>query len=80
MADAKAFYTVNMEVDVGKQPQGPYAIDNSPKAVVERLYEPIKGTDRNVILDNWFTSMDLVETLSKEFKLTVIGIIRKNKR
>lgn len=80
LADAKTFYTVNMEVYVGKQPQGPYAIDNSPKAVVERLCEPIKGTGRNVTLDNWFTSMDLVETLSEEFKLTVVGTIRKNKR
>nr|CAH7735214.1 unnamed protein product [Callosobruchus chinensis] len=44
------------EVYVGKQPAGPWQVNNSPDAVVERMCEPIKGTGRNVTADNWFTS------------------------
>ncbi|UYV79467.1 hypothetical protein LAZ67_17002717 [Cordylochernes scorpioides] len=35
-----------------KNPEGPYNVSNSPSDVVERLCEPIKGTGRNVTMDN----------------------------
>ena len=79
LADAKCFYTCNMEVYVGQQPDGPFKVSNSPGAVVQRLYEPIKGTGRNVTMDNWFTSLDLLEKMHKD-KLSLLGTIRKNKR
>jgi hypothetical protein len=47
---------------------------------VNELVEPIIGTNRNVTMDNWFTSVPLAEKLLKEKKLTVIGTIKKNKR
>lgn len=80
MCDAKMFYTSIMEVYVGKQPDGPYKISNSSYDVVTRLCQHILGTGRNVTIDNWFTSLPLVKTLLSDFKLTVIGTIRKNKR
>lgn len=80
LSDAKTFYTSNLEVYVGLQPDGPYKESNSPDAVVVRLCDVIKNSGRNLTLDNWFTSVPLVETLLKDFKLTVIGTIRKNKR
>lgn len=80
MADSKTFYTLNMEVYVGKQPDGPYECSNSPTAVVQRLCQPIKGTSRNVTVDNWFTSMDLLTSLYTDFKLTLLGTVRKNKK
>ncbi|KAJ8954265.1 hypothetical protein NQ314_007140 [Rhamnusium bicolor] len=48
--------------------------------VVTRLCPHIVDTGRNVTIDNWFTSLSLVKTLLSDFKLTVIGTIRKNKR
>ncbi|XP_050304767.1 piggyBac transposable element-derived protein 4-like [Anthonomus grandis grandis] len=80
LADSKTFYTSNMEVYVGKQLSGPYECSNLPTAVVQRLCEPIKGTSRNVTVDNWFTSMDLLTSLYEDFKLTLLGTVRKNKR
>lgn len=79
LADAKVYYTYNLEVYVGQQPEGPFKKSNSPDAVVERLCEPIYGSGRNVTLDNWFTSVSLVQKLLEK-KLTVVGTIRKNKR
>lgn len=80
LADAKTFYTSNMEVYVGVQPNGPYNVSNSPSAVVERLCKPISGTKRNLTVDNWFTSKDLADSLLKNHKLTLVGTLRKNKR
>nr|XP_023026647.1 piggyBac transposable element-derived protein 4-like [Leptinotarsa decemlineata] len=80
LADSKTFYTTNLEVYVGRQPEGSFAVSNSPKDVVQRLCEPIRGTGRNVTVDNWFTSMALLENLQKNFNLTLLGTIRKNKR
>lgn len=79
LVDAKTFYTSNMEVYVGKQPEGQFAVENTGKAVVERLIEPIVNTGRNVTMDNWFTSLPLCQSLLEK-KLTVVGTIKKNKR
>lgn len=78
LSDAKVYYTSNLEIYAGQQPEGPYKKSNSPKHVVERLCEPIYNSGRNITLDNWFTSIELVKSfLSK--KLTIVGTIRKNK-
>lgn len=80
LADAKMFYTLNMEVYVGKQPQNsPFQVSNS-QDVVCRMVEPISGTRRNITTDNWFTSIELCTKLQAEHKLTLLGTIRKNKR
>lgn len=63
---------------VGKQPSGPYSINNSPYEVVMSLCEPIYRSKRNVTTDNWFTSLRLLESLYSK-KLTLIGTIRTNK-
>ncbi|XP_050307483.1 piggyBac transposable element-derived protein 4-like [Anthonomus grandis grandis] len=80
MVDAKTFYTCNMEVYVGKQPESPFQASNSSTAVVQRLCQSIKGTCRNITVDNWFTSMELLNSLQSDFKLTLLGTVRKNKR
>lgn len=80
LVDSKTYYTMNLEVYVGTQPNGPYASDNSAYALVQRLVEPIRDSKRNVTCDNWFTSIPLIRTLYNDYKLTFLGTIRKNKR
>ncbi|XP_059055006.1 piggyBac transposable element-derived protein 4-like [Achroia grisella] len=80
LTDAKMFYTQTMEVYLGKQPDGPYQVDDSAVALVLRLSENIYNTGRNITCDNFFTSIPLLDKLESQYKLTVIGTIRKNKR
>ncbi|CAH2090789.1 unnamed protein product [Euphydryas editha] len=80
LVDAKSFYIVNLEVYAGKQPAGPYALNNSAFSVVERLIMPISKTNRNLTFDNWFTSHELMMHLLTEHRLTSTGTVCKNKR
>lgn len=76
---AKTFYTSNMEVYVGQQPEGPFQQRNDPASITERMVQPIVNSGRNVTLDNWFTTFDLVDNLEQNYRLTVVGTVRKNK-
>ncbi|KAM3956969.1 piggyBac transposable element-derived protein 4-like [Aphomia sociella] len=80
VCDAKTYYTSNLEIYAGKQPDGPYQISNSPSDVVKRLVDPIKGSNRNVVMDNWFMSVPLTAELLDDFSLTCLGTLRKNKK
>ncbi|KAJ8964144.1 hypothetical protein NQ314_005096 [Rhamnusium bicolor] len=77
MADSENYYTVNMEVY--KQPDGLYVVDNSAFSVVKRLITLIALSGRNVTTDNWFSSIPLASYLLEQ-KLTTIGTIRKNNK
>ncbi|CAI6353650.1 unnamed protein product [Macrosiphum euphorbiae] len=78
MVDNISYFTSNMEIYAGKQPDGPFSIDNSPNNVVHRLIQPIRNTGRNVTINNWFTSVPLADELLNQ-KLTLLGTLRKNK-
>ncbi|UYV77142.1 hypothetical protein LAZ67_14003430 [Cordylochernes scorpioides] len=80
LVDSKMFYTCNLEIYSGKNPEGPYNVSNSPSDVVERLCEPIKGTGRNVTMDNWFTSYSLALKLLQQIRLTIVGTLKRNKK
>uniref|UniRef100_A0A1B6MTB6 PiggyBac transposable element-derived protein domain-containing protein n=1 Tax=Graphocephala atropunctata TaxID=36148 RepID=A0A1B6MTB6_9HEMI len=80
MVCAKSFYTTNLEVYAGMQPDGPFKVENSGKSVVERMVQPISGSRRNVTVDNWFCSISLCKDLLKNHMLTLVGTIRKNKK
>lgn len=80
LVDSKTFYTCNMEVYVGTQPDGPFKCENNPSSVVKRMISPISKTGRNVTMDNWYNSIPLATELLKTHKLTVVGTLRKNKR
>ena len=69
-----------MEVYAGKQPDGPFKVDNSSFAVVTRLISEISGSGRNVTFDNWYTTYPLVVSLLHDHKLFAVGTLRKNKR
>lgn len=78
MVDARMFYTYNMEIYSGTQPDGRFSMSNKPRDVVKRLTEPIYNTGRNVTTDNWFSSFDLVQDLDEK-KLSFVGTLKKNK-
>lgn len=80
LADAENWYTSNLEVYVGKQPNGPFQQDNNSAALVKRLVEPIANTGRNVTCDNFFTSVPLAVDLLNNMRTTLVGTLRKNKR
>ncbi|KAJ8931951.1 hypothetical protein NQ314_015092 [Rhamnusium bicolor] len=44
------------------------------------LLRCLRGTYRNITLDNWFSSFQLAIDLKYDLKLTMLGILRKNKR
>ncbi|XP_066149862.1 piggyBac transposable element-derived protein 4-like [Euwallacea fornicatus] len=48
---------------------------------VKELTKSIHGSNRNITMDNWFTSVPLAdELLEQPYKLTIIGTLRKNKK
>lgn len=61
LACARTFYTSKVEVYVGKQSDGLFAVNNSGMSVVDCLVEPISGTNTTVTVDNFFYSFLLCE-------------------
>lgn len=48
---------------------------------VKELTRSIHGTNRNVTMDNWFTSVPLAKQLLQQpYKLTIVGTLRSNKK
>lgn len=80
VSDAKMFYTQNLEVYCGKQPDGPFQLETTATAIVKRMTTPIHGSGRNVTMDNWFSSVPVVNELVTQHNLTVVATMKKNKR
>ncbi|CAB3225846.1 unnamed protein product [Arctia plantaginis] len=79
VADSNSKYVYNATPYLGKGTN----CDNMPLAthLVKQLCEPVYGTNRNIAMDNWFTSVPLAsELLQDPYKLTLVGTIRSNKR
>lgn len=80
VVDARTFYTHNLEIYVGVQPDGPFKLSNSTFDVTERMVRHLSGSGRNVTMDRWFTSVQIVNHLLENHRLTVVGTIRANRR
>ncbi|KAJ8707787.1 hypothetical protein PYW07_011464 [Mythimna separata] len=80
LVDAATFYVLNIELYAGKQPEGPYQLSNAAADVVKRLFTPISGTGRNLTIDNWYSSVTLMNDLAKDHKISGVGTMRKNKK
>lgn len=79
LVDSKMFYTINLEIYPGKQPEGPFHVSNASTDIVERMVTPIANTGRNVTADNWFSNVGLLQTLSEKYRLSYVGTLKKNK-
>lgn len=78
LCDESTKYLINASPYLGK------STDTNGKPLadyfVEQLTVPIHGTNRNLTMDNWFTSVPLVDRfVAKPYNLSIVGTIRKNK-
>lgn len=75
--DAKTAYVLDAEVYIGK--------NSTPSDIpvaqyyCEKLTTSFQGTNRNLTMDNWFTSVQTAKNLLEK-KITVVGTLRKNKK
>ncbi|XP_071052930.1 piggyBac transposable element-derived protein 4-like [Onthophagus taurus] len=76
LCDAQTFYVSNLELYCGKQADGPYNQSNTPTAIVHRLLEEQKLSNRNLTCDNWYSSYPLALELLQD-KITFIGTLKK---
>lgn len=79
LADSSTKYMCNAMPYMGKNTN----TGSEPLATyfVKELSKPYHGTNRNLTMDNWFTSVPMAEELLKPpYKLTVVGTLRSNKR
>jgi hypothetical protein len=78
LCDSKTNYMLNATPYVGKtETHG----DSLGSYYVKTLTEKLWGSNRNVTMDNWFTSVPLAQQLLQApYKLTIVGTVRANKR
>ncbi|XP_071052964.1 piggyBac transposable element-derived protein 4-like [Onthophagus taurus] len=78
LADAKTHYVFRFEIYCRKQPDGPFSVSNKPMDIVKRLVSTILNSNRNVTVDNYYSSYQLAIYL-KENGLSFIATMKKNK-
>ena len=72
LAYGESHYCYNAIPNLGKETEFPAV--NLGAQVVKSLVEPIKGTNRNITCDRYFTSVDLFEELFQD-KLTAVDTV-----
>ncbi|CAF1527960.1 unnamed protein product [Adineta ricciae] len=75
--DVESYYVFNAFPYIGRQPDQDRQ-KNIGTSVVLELLKPLYGSNRNVTIDNFFTSVQLAKDLQMK-NLTLIGTLRKNK-
>ena len=75
--DSSTSYALNVQVYTGRAAGQPSEKDQG-EWVVHDMVEVVKGTDRNVTTDNFFTSVPLARALLAK-KLSLVGTLHKNK-
>ncbi|KAG8240605.1 hypothetical protein J6590_108232 [Homalodisca vitripennis] len=70
-------YLINAIPYIGKKMD----TEGKPQATffVEKLSDPIKGSNRNITVDNWFSSVPLFNEMLEKHNITMVGTLRKNK-
>jgi hypothetical protein len=75
--DVNSYYVLNGFPYVGRQPNQERQTQIGASVVLE-LLQPLYGSNKNVTIDNFFTSVPLAKELQMK-NLTLIGTLRKNK-
>uniref|UniRef100_UPI00358EDC05 piggyBac transposable element-derived protein 4-like n=1 Tax=Myxine glutinosa TaxID=7769 RepID=UPI00358EDC05 len=78
LCDSKTYYAVNGIPYTGKQP-GQETQRNVGFHIVQQLCSQLRGTGRNITMDNYFTSVPLAEALIEK-GLSLVGTLRLNKK
>ena len=78
MADVQSQYCSNVQVYLGKQTLVPEK-GQGPR-VVHDLTAHIRGSGRNITVDNFFTNLKLTTDLLNDKFTLVVGTMRRNKR
>ncbi|XP_053968609.1 uncharacterized protein LOC128870040 [Anastrepha ludens] len=76
VCDAKNAYPLYGQIYTDQAPTGRET--NQGERVVKDLVSRFHGTGRNITMDNFFTSLNLLESLSS-MNLSAVGTLRKNK-
>lgn len=77
LCDTRTNYMLNAVPYLGNSPD---TTDESNRSYyVKLLAESIRGTNRNITMDKWFTSCSLADTLLSDYKLTMVGPLKRNK-
>jgi len=81
LTDAKYRYVSRMLPYTGKtaNTDGSVTQRQSPTSIVMDLCRHILGSGRNVTIDRYYTSVDMVEDLVKNHNITVVGTINSNR-
>lgn len=61
--DAQPFYTFNLDIYCGKQKDEPYMTSNKPFDICKRMTNQIINSNRNLTIDNYFSSYQLAKYL-----------------
>lgn len=80
VCDAGTKYMIDASPYLGKKTKKG---DNMPLAehYVKTLTTSLRGGNRNITMDNWFTSVKLADDLLQNpYNFTMVGTLRKNKR
>ncbi|GBP12708.1 PiggyBac transposable element-derived protein 4 [Eumeta japonica] len=84
LTNARSGYLLNAYIYQGKDSDGlhllrEYQTLKKPTQAVMRLIPPIERSNRNITFDNWYTSIELIDSLKKK-QLTGVGTLRKNQK
>ena len=80
LADAKARYVYRMLPYTGQTDEAEDAESGKPKDLVMKLIAGLEGSGRNVTMERYYISVDLVDEFCATHKLTVLGRIKSNSR